>query len=388
VMTYFQLQPVRVEWISAILGLDEKRVRFALVNLTGRPLAADTLSDTYTLPARAADFLRDKRSDIVAKSGDGMARYASTLAVNNGFDKYESFPTLDSNWPVIAAAIPLLAGRGIAELATVAEALRVYLGFSGRWVDDLLLEERTEQTAIDSGDFYRAGWSAYRMGWVYWLQRKPSDLEGCATRSESYWQRSEKAGKRERALVMRLRGLSLELQRKWAKALAAYEEALKLLPDSAVTSRDVRKEIAEVLNDIGDARRELGEDQAAERHDRAAERNYREAERNYKKAFVIWEELRDREGLVIGKEKLAWLALLGKKWLEAEQLAQEALDSAIPRQELTGRLHLHLAEALVGQGRAESAESHARAAVNIFEQLGQPDYLKRARMALDRCAVR
>ena len=58
-----------------------------------------------------ADFLRRKRPEVVAETGNRLEERAYALIVENGYEKHDRFPVLDAAWPTVAPALPLfLAG--------------------------------------------------------------------------------------------------------------------------------------------------------------------------------------------------------------------------------------------------------------------------------------
>jgi tetratricopeptide (TPR) repeat protein len=226
---------------------------------------SDPASQTFYLPPLAAKFLRNKRPEAVAQTGDRLADRAYALALENGYGKHERFPLLEAEWPVVAAALPRLVGGENARLQELCDALTFFLEFSGRWDERLGVEQQAEQKALAVNDSYNAGWRAYRIGWVHYLRGEAAGVLACAARAEAHWQKAN-AGVRERAGAIRLRGVGLEMEKKYPAAIAAYRQALDLWRTLAAESQDV----ASALSDIADIERKFGDHAAAER-------DYREA---------------------------------------------------------------------------------------------------------------
>jgi len=86
--------------------------RTALEDLTDRALLTAGDEDrTFFLPPLTAQFLKRRHPEAVARSGKRLADRAYALAMENGWQNYERFPTLEAEWPRLAAALPrLLAG--------------------------------------------------------------------------------------------------------------------------------------------------------------------------------------------------------------------------------------------------------------------------------------
>ncbi len=140
-----------------------------------------------------------------------------------------------------------------------------------------------------------------------------------ADRAAAHWE-AARAGARERAVAIHLRGLGHELAKDYPAAIAAYQEALALWRTLNPESVDV----ASGLNDLAEAERLAG--------DLAA------AERDYNEALRIARKINYRDGIADYTGNLAELALDREQWAEAERLAREALALAekIGRAELVG----------------------------------------------------
>jgi tetratricopeptide (TPR) repeat protein len=366
-LTYFSL-PAKVEHIAAVAGCDEKTTETALRSLANRSLAVPDTEDTaFALVPLVADFLRRRKPEVVAETGNRLEKRAYALVVENGYRNYDNFPVLDAAWPTVAAALPRFLTGSYNRLLTVCSALWRFLDFTGRWDEWLALSRDAESRAVAAKDFMNAGGLAYYVGWVNYQRGQLAELLACADRAEAHWHEAQ-ADTSEWATVLRLRGMGHRVAKNYPAAVAALREAAEC--DRALSHES--ESLALGLNDLAEAELLSGDLDAAER--------------NFREALRMILAIGNHEGVVDIKGNLAEVALARKDWISAEALAREALtlSEKLGRKELIAGNCDCLAEAIARQGRKAEALPHARRAVEIYAALRSPN-LEAARRILAEC---
>ena len=366
-LSYFSA-PVEVKFIAELGGMTKTAAQTALRDLSNRALVVpDETEEHFALVPLVGAFLKNARPEVVKETGDRLEKRAYALIVENGFQKHDRFPALEAAWPGIAPALALFLAGDNARLQTVCTALADFLHFQGHWDEWLALCEKAEARAVAAADHDKAGWRAYQAGFINYLRRQADAVLTCAERAAAHWVQA-KAGARERAFAIRLRGIGHQLKGDYPAAITVYREALELRRSRAAESEDM----AIGLNDLANAECLSGDLAAAEGH--------------YREALRVARAVGHAEGVATYTGNLADLALAREDWPAAETLAREALplSEAVHRQQLIARNNRRLARALMRQGKAAEALPHARCAVEIYTHLGSPD-LAEAQATLAEC---
>jgi tetratricopeptide (TPR) repeat protein len=368
-------QSAELKWVAEVAELAEMAALTALEDLADRSLlVADEVRQQFFLPPLAATFLRRKRPEAVTQTGGRLTDHVYALALANGYNEYDRFPNLEAAWPTIAAALPLFVQTNSDKdrLQNVYAALRKFLDFSGRWDEWLALNQQAEERALAVGDFYNAGWRAYNAGTVHHRRGLALEVLACADRCAIYWEKTQQAGAREKAMVMCLLGRRYGLEKNYLAAIGVFREVLALQRTIEPESIDV----GVILNDLAAAEQKQGEYSAAERH--------------YYEGLHIAKKLNDDDGIVTCTSNLASLALESQDWATAKALVLEVLPLAekLDKQETIGHLCWRLAEALVRQGRSQEGLPYVHRAVAIFTRLRKLESLEAAQTVLQECLMK
>jgi tetratricopeptide (TPR) repeat protein len=360
-------QPIPIEAIAEIGDVPLADAQRWLKVLTNRSLVVPDQEETqYALVPMVAEFLRNHRADVVHETGDRLEQRAYALIVENGYQKHDRFSILDATWSTVAPALPLFLAGPNPRLQMVCDALDTFLNFTGRWDESLSLNQQAEVSAAATLPF-SAGYRAYAVGWIHSFRQQPDAVLVCAERAAAHW-KAAKAGPRERAIAIQLRGNGHELQEDYPAAITAYREVLDLDRSLSPESADVAID----MNSLANAERLSGDLSGAER--------------DYREALRVALAVDYAEGVATFTANLAMIALDRKDWLTAEALAREALQLSgkMSHQDLIAGACYYLAEALLSQAKAIEALPYIRRAVESFAKLSSPR-LANAEATLARC---
>jgi tetratricopeptide (TPR) repeat protein len=366
-LSYFTL-PAKLEHLAEIAERAEADTKRALRSLVNRSLVVPSEElTTFALVPLVADFLRKRKPEAIAETGDRLEKRAYALVVENGDDKYDRFPVLDAAWPTVAAALPRFLFGPIDSPPRVWDGLKFFLEFTGRFDESLALSRDAELRAVAAGDLRKAGWCAHSTAHIYSVRGQSTESLACLARAESHW-RAAGAGNRERATALHMRGSGHLVSKEYPAALVALREAVELFR----TETSEPMILAVGLNTLGRAEYLSGDFEAAER-------DFSEAIRIAQGAGYV-------EGIASFTNNLATVALQREDWSGAEALAREALSlsEALGRLELIAQACRRLAMALARQGRKDEALPHARRSADIYSRLGSP-HVGIARETLAEC---
>jgi tetratricopeptide (TPR) repeat protein len=366
-LTHFTMG-VEIKFIAELASINGAAAQGALIDLSSRALVLPDVEERrFVLVPMVADFLRRKRPDVIAETGKRLEERAYGLIVENGYQNYARFPTLDSAWPTVVPALPLLAAGPNPRFQTVCDAIFEFLNFTGRYDEALSLNQRAEAKSVADSDYENAGWRAYQAGWIHFLRAEGEAVLSAAGRAKEHWENAQSSA-RERGFAIRLRGLGHKLMRSYPAAISALHEALDLWRTLSAESGDV----ALALNSLAAAEDASGDLIAAEK--------------DYREALRVGRVANNAESIAVAIGNLSRIALLRGDFKEAENRANEALPLAqeLGRRDFIAAQNHNLANALLRQGRPREALPFIKTAINIYSTLGSPD-LKAARDILAEC---
>jgi tetratricopeptide (TPR) repeat protein len=370
-LTYLT-QLAEVKPIAEVAAITSPAAEVALGDLSIRALVApDEEEKTFSLVPMVADFLRRTRPEVVKEIGIHLADRAAWIIAENGWRKYDRFPELDREWPMLAPALTLFFDGPDDRLQRACAGLARYLYTRGRWDELLSLSKEAEQHAVTAMNFEEAGWRAYQAGYIHFQRQQVSELQECEDRASRHWGRQD-TQEREKAAAIRLRGLLHRLKTEYPEAIADFKKALEMDRSVNPVSRDVYKD----LSNLAKVEYVAGNHVAAEGHGMEAER--------------VAQAVDVAQGAATHASDQAAVALRREDWTDAEILARQALllSENLGRIDFIASNCRRLAQALVRQGKTTEALIHARRAVEIYTQLytrpGSPRF-ERALTTLREC---
>src|ERR1044072_7739920 len=223
--------PASFEAVTAVTDLDRHALDIALERLRAMSLVdigeqSDTetqVEERYTLHPLTKRFARadlESNTDTAHTLGDRFVRYWVNYATQFGGsteESYKTFEKLESEWVNLDAAAKRLwenatekenqpADKNAAKmLNTLAELLKTFLLFSGRWDERRQLNAWAYYAACTLNEWYDAGWRAYQVAFDNYNSRRTVEAESWLNKSDEAWTR--KGDLSEKAEINKLRGL-------------------------------------------------------------------------------------------------------------------------------------------------------------------------------------
>lgn len=365
----YPTEPIPVTAIAEISGVDEPITHRVLKLLTNRSIVVPQEGDEkYALVPMVAEFIRHARRELVERMGQRLADRAVRLINENGHQKHDRFPLLESSWPTVNPAIRILLAGDNARLQSACNALLIFLSFQGRWDERLDIWRKAEALAIARADYSHAARRAFEAGGTYCSRGQASEALSCADRADEYLLVTG-AGNRERALVMGLRF-------KAHVASGNKEGLVEIIQNMLNTDEGIVREFLKEywwIQELIEGEKSSGDLKAATRDAITKGLNRALAEN-------------DTESIAIHTCNLAELALENKDCAEAESLARKALQlsSSIHHQDLIAHASLVLSQSLMHTGAILEAQGYAKRAFDIYTLLNSPE-LTAARGVLAEC---
>jgi len=352
-----------LELIVRLMRAREDVVEMALTALATRALLVPDVDLTrFWLAPMVSALIERQRPELVTEMARRVENRAYGLIVQNGYLHHEGYSTLEAEWPIILASLPMFLAGDNQRLQRICDALHIFLEFTGHWDEWLSLNEKAERKALDDGDYYEAGWRALQTGRVHRLRHQAEAVFACADRATEHWartqspdyRRSPRAGARENGDTLTLRGKAYYLKKDYLAAIDCFTQALAVLRDGFVETRDY----ASALNGLGDALRHSG--------------NHDDAEKVYQEALAIARRIDSPNDIAAFTGNLAALAIDRRQFPQAEGLARDALKLAeqVGRQESIAADCRRLSEACAAQGKLDEGQRYARQAIEAYRRLG------------------
>jgi len=232
----------------------------------------------------------------------------------------------------------------------LADALRRFCEFFGRWDEEIQLDSRGYEVASALQDWGNAGWRAQDLAFTYFNRARTDDAALWADQCAEAWARG--GSKYEQGLATRMRGL-VARQRK------DYNDAERLLQEALAIFRDWGDEalIATGLNSLGGLESER--------------KNYEPAEQYCIAALELARKINDKQLEANYMGSLGELALDREQWAKARKWCEQELPLAkeVGRQELVADAQYGLARVNEAEGRADLALPLAQDALKIYKRL-------------------
>lgn len=382
--------PASFDAIAATADLDRHVLDLTLERLRAMSLVdmgeqSDTQVNTeerYTLHPLTRRFARadlESSSATAHTLGERFVRYWVNYATQfggNSEESYKGFEKLESEWVNLDSASKWLwenatekenlpADKNAARmLNALAELLKTFLLYSGRWDERRQLNTWAYYAACTLGEWYDAGWRAYHVAFDNYNCRRTTEAESWLNKSEEAWSRIGALS--EKAEIHQLRGL-VEKQR------GNYEFADFHIQQAIAASRAMKRDrfLSSVLNDLGDLH--------YQRHD------FEQARVSYEQALNLAESMNYKIGQAVIGGNLGLVMLNLGKLSEARTFFERELILAreIRRIDLVSAAQCGLARLAQSEGQTDLALSLAEQALAVYERL-QHRRLEEARQLVER----
>jgi hypothetical protein len=321
--------------------------------------------ERYSLHPLTRGYIRaELLADAATERSTGMrfARYWVDFAKKYGGSSYKTYNRLEVEWPNLQAVANYLwetanVKNEIVEdeettklVNDLADALRQFLWFGGRWDERIQLSAWAYETARALKDWNNAGWRAYDVAEIHYMRVRIDEATVWVDRCVEVW--AEIRIQSVQAIINHMRGC-IAVQRK------QYRKAKRFLYAALAIWRDYGedKSINITLRHLGHLARKC--------------KNYNVAEQYYKEALEVAIKRNLNEQQAGSFCNLGELALERKQWNEARKWFEQSLPPAqeIGRVNLTARIKYGLARVREAEGQPDLALPLAQEALVIYERL-------------------
>jgi len=334
-------------------------------------LSAFSLVDVLTSEERNAMqpltrvFVRNELlTDAGVKRDAGMqfAQYWVDYAKRYGYESYETYDRLETEWTNLDAAADWLwktanvqsesignkdAARMLDDLVSATEN---FLWFSKRWDNHVHLCTRSYETLQATQKWHYAGLRAYAVAYVHWARGSMDEAELWASHSADAWYRS--ASKYEEAAANQLRGEIAQRKGDYAKAEKLMQVSLDI-----GDKYNYAATVGRALKGLSDLAR--------------IQNDYKLAEDHLRKALVLARKNADNYSQLACMENLGELMFDQAEWAGARTWFEHKLKLAeeLGRQDAISSAQYHIALVYEAEGHIDLALPLAQEALKTYEQL-------------------
>lgn len=327
-----------------------------------------TGEERYALHPLTRNFVRGELladAQISREIGMRFAEHWVAYAQRYGGEDKESYKTFDRlevEWMNLDAAAEWLwqtaavQGEEVGDehaarrLSDLANALRQFLWFGGRWGERVELSAHAYEGMGALKEWSAAGWHASDVAWIFYTRDDTNEAAHWTDQSVQMWKRA--GNKWDEATGIRMQGLL-------AKDRKDFDVAKRLFQDALAIYRDINSDenVAMVLNNLAELER--------------LRQQYDVAESYYREALVMGGKLASTEIQAYISGNLGLLALNRKRWTEARKWYEKELPLAqeVGRQDLIASAKRGVARVHEEEGHPDLALPLAQEALVIYERL-------------------